>query len=378
MQDEKEFELPKAYEAKAIEAKWYTFWEEGHYFRADPLSKKPPYSIVIPPPNVTGVLHMGHALVNTLQDILIRWKRMSGYEALWIAGTDHAGIATQTVVERHLMATVGKRRSDYGREEFLKLVWEWKERSEKTILSQLRKLGCSCDWSRLRFTMDEGCNRAVKTIFKRLFDDGLIYKGSYLVNWDPITQTALADDEVEYEEREGHLWYFKYHLVDGTGYVRIATTRPETMLGDTAVAVSPKDSRYSHLIGKKVRLPILGREIPVIADHHVDPAFGTGMVKITPAHDPNDYRIGIDHHLPMINIFTPEGFINENGGPYKGMSREEGRIAVVKEMEALGLLEKVERHTLRIGLSYRSKAVIEPYLFQTVVCQDGAVYRKAS
>ena len=355
-------ELPKAYDPKATDAKWYAFWEQGKFFEADAGSKKPPYCIVIPPPNVTGVLHMGHALVNTLQDILIRWKRMSGFEALWVPGTDHAGIATQTVVERHLMATEGKRRSDYSREEFLKHVWAWKEKSEHTILSQLKKLGSSCDWSRLRFTMDAGCNRSVKTIFKTLFEAGLIYRGNYLVNWDPVTQTALADDEVEYEERDGSLWYFKYHLVDGSGYVRIATTRPETMLGDTAVAVSPKDPRYTDLIGKKVRLPLIGREIPVIADHHVDPAFGTGMVKITPAHDPNDYRMGMDHDLPCINILTPDGFINENGGPFKGLSREEARAAVVKQMEALGLLEKVERHTLRVGVSYRSKAVIEPYL----------------
>jgi len=357
-----EEEIAKAYDPKATEAKWDAFWERGKFFEADAESAKPPYSIVMPPPNVTGVLHMGHALVSTLQDILIRWKRMSGFETLWVPGTDHAGIATQTVVERHLMATEGKRRNDYSREDFLKKVWAWKEKSERTILSQFKKLGCSCDWSRVRFTMDEGCNRAVKATFKKLYDEGLIYRGNYLVNWDPITQTALADDEVEYEEREGSLWYFKYHLVDGSGYIRIATTRPETMLGDTAVAVSPKDPRYHHLIGSKVRLPILDREIPVIADHHIDPTFGTGIVKITPAHDPNDYRMGIEHHLPMINIFTPDGFINENGGPFKGLSREDGRIAVVKQMDALGLLEKVEKHTLRIGVSYRSKAVIEPYL----------------
>ncbi len=354
--------MEKAYDAKSTDAKWYQFWEEGKFFLANPTSDKPPYSIVIPPPNVTGVLHMGHALVNTLQDILIRWKRMSGFETLWVPGTDHAGIATQTVVERHLIATEGKRRKDYAREDFLKIVWEWKEKSENTILDQLKRLGCSCDWSRLRFTMDEGCNRSVRTMFKKLFDAGLIYRGDYLVNWDPVTQTALADDEVEYEERRSHLWYFKYPLADGSGYIRIATTRPETMLGDTAVAVSPDDPRYKHLIGEKVRLPLLDREIPVIADHHVDPEFGTGVVKITPAHDPNDYRMGIDHHLEMINILTPDGFINENGGPFRGLSREEARQEVVKQMENHGLLEKIEPHTMRIGLSYRSKAVIEPYL----------------
>ncbi|MCH9627071.1 MAG: Valine--tRNA ligase [Chlamydiales bacterium] len=354
--------MEKAYDAKSIESKWYTFWEENAFFEADATSQKPPYTIVIPPPNVTGVLHMGHALVNTLQDILIRWKRMSGYEALWVPGTDHAGIATQTVVERHLIATEGKRRKDYTRKTFVDTVWKWKEKSETTILMQLKRLGCSCDWSRLRFTMDAGCNRAVRTLFKKLFDAGLIYRGDYLVNWDPITQTALADDEVEHEERQSYLWYFKYHLVDSSEFIRIATTRPETLLGDTAIAVSPSDPRYQHLIGKKVRLPILDREIPIIADHHVDPEFGTGAVKITPAHDPNDYRMGLDHNLEMINILTPDGFINENGGPFQGLSREEARQAVIHQMEGLGLLEKKEPHTLRVGVSYRSKAVIEPYL----------------
>lgn len=354
--------MEKAYDAQKTETKWTQFWEEGEFFKADPESPKPAYCIVIPPPNVTGVLHMGHALVNTLQDILIRWKRMSGFEALWVPGTDHAGIATQTVVERHLIATEGKRRKDYERDAFLKIVWEWKEKSEKTILMQLKRLGTSCDWSRLRFTMDEGCNHAVRRMFKKLFNEGVIYRGNYLVNWDPVTQTALADDEVEYEERTSHLWYFKYHLDDSSEYLRIATTRPETMLGDTALAVSPSDPRYSHLIGKKARLPIIGRLIPIIADHHVDPEFGTGVVKVTPAHDPNDYRMGIDHRLEMINIFTPDGFINENGGPFRGLSREKAREAVVNEMRELGLLEKIEPHTLRVGLSYRSKAVIEPYL----------------
>jgi valyl-tRNA synthetase len=355
-------ELPKAYDPQAIEPKWYTFWEAGNFFKGNPTSDKPPFTIVMPPPNVTGILHMGHALVNTLQDVLIRWKRMSGFETLWVPGTDHAGIATQTVVERHLRAQEGKRKSDYSREAFLEHVWAWKEKSERTILSQIKKLGCSCDWSRLRFTMDEGCSRAVRTVFKKLLDEDLIYRGNYLVNWDPVTQTALADDEVEYEEREGFLWYFKYHLVDESGYLCIATTRPETLLGDTAIGISPQDTRYNHLVGKKVRLPLIGREIPIIADHYVDPTFGTGVVKITPAHDPNDYKIGLEHHLPFINIFTPDGFINENGGPFKGLSREEGRTAVVKQMEVLGLLEKVERHVLRVGVSYRSKAVIEPYL----------------
>lgn len=355
-------ELPKAFEAKNVEEKWYRFWEEGRFFEADASSSKPAYCICIPPPNVTGVLHMGHALVNTLQDILIRWKRMNGYEALWVPGTDHAGIATQTVVERHLIKTVKKRRQDFVREEFLEHVWKWKEKSQDQILNQLKRLGCSCDWSRLRFTMDEGNNRAVRTIFKNLYDDGLIYKGDYLVNWDPVTQTALADDEVEYEERQSSLWHFKYPLSDGSGHVRIATTRPETMLGDTAVAVSPKDPRYVHLVGKTVLLPLVNREIPIVADLSVDPEFGTGMVKVTPAHDPNDYEIGLSHQLPRVNIMTPDGKINENGAQFAGLTMAEARQAVVNAMQELGLLEKIEPHVHRVGVSYRSKATIEPYM----------------
>lgn len=355
-------ELPKAYEAKTVDAKWYQFWQQNNFFHASSTSKKPPYCIVMPPPNVTGVLHMGHALVSTLQDILIRWKRMSGFEALWVPGTDHAGIATQTVVERHLMKTIGKKRKDFSREEFLKHVWNWKENSQKQILSQLARVGCSCDWERLRFTMDEGNNRAVRVMFKKLYDADLIYRGDYLVNWDPVTQTALADDEVEYEERQSFLWHFKYPLKDGSGHVRIATTRPETMLGDTAIAVSPRDQRYTHLIGKKVILPLMDREIPIIADHLVDPEFGTGMVKITPAHDPNDYQMGLTHNLPRINMMTPDGKINENGGKFAGLTMEEGRKAVVKAMQDLGLVEKIEPYVNRVGVSYRSKATIEPYM----------------
>lgn len=355
-------ELPKAYEAKSVDSKWYNFWEKNSYFKANPTSTKPPYCIVIPPPNVTGVLHMGHALVNTLQDILIRWKRMSGFEVLWVPGTDHAGIATQTVVERHLIKTLGKKRSDFTREEFLSHVWQWKDSSESRIIDQLKKLGSSCDWSRLRFTMDEGNNQAVRSIFKKLYDQGLIYRGDYLVNWDPVTQTALADDEVEYEEKESFLWHFKYPLEDNSGYIHIATTRPETMLGDTAVAVSPRDERYQHLIGKNALLPLMDRPIPIIADHHVDPSFGTGMVKVTPAHDPNDYQMGLSHNLPFINILTPDGKINENGGSFAGLSIEDAREAVVKRMTEMGLVEKIEPHIHRVGISYRSKAVIEPYM----------------
>lgn len=355
-------DLPKAYEAKTIDTKWYQFWEGLHFFKANPASSKPPYCIVMPPPNVTGVLHMGHALVSTLQDILIRWKRMSGFEVLWVPGTDHAGISTQTVVERHLMRTQGKKRKDYSREEFLSHVWSWKETSETRIIEQLKRLGSSCDWSRLRFTMDEGNNRAVRTMFKKLFDAGLIYRGDYLVNWDPVTQTALADDEVEHEERQSFLWHIKYPLADNSGFIHIATTRPETMLGDTAVAVSPRDERYTHLVGKQIQLPLTNRLIPIIADHHVDPSFGTGAVKVTPAHDPNDYQMGKTHHLPLINIMTPDGCINANGGPFEGLTMAAAREAVVECLRKEGWLEKIEPHVHRVGVSYRSKATIEPYL----------------
>lgn len=355
-------ELPKTFDSLAVESKWYKFWEENLLFSADPHSDRPPYCIVMPPPNVTGVLHMGHALVNTLQDILIRWRRMQGFEALWIPGTDHAGISTQTVVERHLIKTLGKRRSDFSREDFLKHVWAWKEENENNIVNQLKRLGCSCDWSRQRFTMDQGNNRSVRVMFKKLFDEGLIYRGDYLVNWDPVTQTAIADDEVEYEDKQSFLWYFKYPLVSGSDFIRVATTRPETMLGDTAVAVSPKDPRYAAFIGKMILHPLTGRQIPIIADNYVDPAFGTGAVKITPAHDPNDYTIGINHQLPFINIMTPDGMVNNNGGRFAGLSFEEARKQVVEAMKMEGLLEKIEPHVNRVGISYRSKAVIEPYM----------------
>lgn len=350
-------ELPKAFDPKLVEEKWYSFWEEGNYFQADPQSKKRPFCIVIPPPNVTGVLHMGHALVDTLQDILIRWKRMLGFEALWIPGTDHAGIATQAVVERNLYAKTGKRRKDFSREEFLSHVWDWKNLSEGQILSQLKKLGCSCDWSRLRFTMDEGCNLAVRTAFKKMFDQKLIYQGDYLVNWDPVTQTAISDDEVEHEERDSFLWHIKYPVVGG-GDLIIATTRPETMLGDTAVAVNPSDERYTQFIGKQVRLPLTHRLIPIIADPFVDPAFGSGVVKITPAHDFNDFEVGHRHKLPFINIMTPDGLIKE--GSYAGQTMEEARQSVLKDLK--DLVVRKDPHKLKLGVSYRSKAVIQPYL----------------
>ncbi len=355
-------ELPKSYDAKGVDSKWNEFWESHGFYHADVNSSKSSYCIVMPPPNITGVLHMGHALVSTLQDILIRWKRMSGFEALWVPGTDHAGIATQTVVEKHLLRTMGKKRADFTRDEFLEHTWKWKEENENTIISQLKKIGCSCDWTRKAFTMDPHKNKAVRAMFKKMYDDGLIYRGDYLVNWDPVTQTAIADDEVDYDERQGFLWHFKYPLADRSGFIQIATTRPETMLGDTAIAVSPKDPRYTHLIGKHAIQPITQRKLIIIADMHVDPEFGTGMVKITPAHDPNDYAMGQTHHLEFVNMMTPDGKINEEGGKYAGMTMEEGRKAIVQEMTDLGLLERVEPHTLRIGVSYRSKAVIEPYI----------------
>lgn len=353
---------PKAYDPKDVEEKWYSFWEEREFFKADAHSSKKSFTIVIPPPNVTGVLHMGHALVDTLEDILIRWKRMLGFEALWVPGTDHAGIATQTVVERNLFAKTGKRRKDFSREEFLQHVWEWKELSESRILHQLRKLGCSCDWSRLRFTMDEQSNKAVRACFKKMFDDGLIYQGDYLVNWDPVAQTALSDDEVEYEEKSSFLWHIRYPLEGQAGSISVATTRPETMLGDVAVAVHPKDPRYQHLIGKNILLPLTSRKIPIIADTFVDPAFGSGAVKITPAHDFNDFETGNRHQLPRINLLTPDGRLNEQAGRYAGLDIETAREQIVADLKAEGLLEKTEPHLLRVGLSYRSKAILQPYL----------------
>lgn len=362
--------LPKSYDPSLVEKKWISFWEENAFFQADASSKKPPFCIVIPPPNVTGVLHMGHALTNTLQDILTRAKRMQGFEALWVPGTDHAGIATQTVVERRLFAETGKRRQDYGREAFLEEVWKWKELSEQRILHQLKILGSSCDWSRLRFTMDEGNNRAVRTMFHKLYEEGLIYRGDYLVNWDPVSQTALSDDEVEHEERSSFLWTLRY------GKLFVATTRPETLFGDVALAVHPDDERYRSFIGTEVPLPLTDRMIPVIADPFVDKNFGTGVVKITPAHDFNDYEVGLRHKLPMRNILTPDGKLNEEGGRFAGMPVADARKAVAAALKAEGFLAKEEPHILRVGVSYRSKAVIEPYLSKQWFMRMSAFQKK--
>ncbi|MDE3055476.1 MAG: valine--tRNA ligase [Verrucomicrobiota bacterium] len=355
-------DLPKAYDPKTVEEKWLIPWGKEETFQADPTSSKPPFSIVMPPPNVTGRLHVGHALVNTLQDLVVRWKRMQGFEVLWLPGTDHAGIATQTVVERALYQETGKQRRDFPREEFLQHLWRWKESSEQEILSQIKRLGCSCDWSRLHFTMDAESNRSVRTAFKRLFDAGLIYRGDYLVNWDPVTGTALSDDEVEHEEISSFLWHIRYPLVGEKGAMIVATTRPETLFGDAAVAVHPEDPRYRHLIGKQVRLPLTARTIPIIGDIAVDPAFGTGALKITPAHDFLDFEVGERHQLPRLNILTPDARLNADAGPCAGMSIEKGRRTAVALLKEEGLLEKEEPHLLRVGISYRSKAILQPYL----------------
>ncbi|MFN3920565.1 MAG: valine--tRNA ligase [Methylohalobius sp.] len=352
--------MEKTYDPHTIEQRWYRIWEERGYF--SPSGKGRPYCIMIPPPNVTGSLHMGHAFQDTIMDALIRYHRMLGDNTLWQPGTDHAGIATQMVVER-LLEKEGKTRHDLGREKFIERIWQWKEQSGGTITRQLRRLGASVDWSRERFTMDEGLSRAVREVFVRLYDEGLIYRGKRLVNWDPVLRTAVSDLEVISEEEKGHLWHIRYPLADGSGWLVVATTRPETMLGDVAVAVHPEDERYRHLIGKRVVLPLAEREIPIIADEHVDPEFGTGCVKITPAHDFNDYEVSKRHNLPTINIFTPEARLNDNAPLcYRGLDRFEARKQIVADLEKQGLLEKVEDHLLKVPRGDRSGAVIEPYL----------------
>ena len=348
-------EIAKQYEPHEVEKKWSGFWINKGYFHAEAASNKPPFCMVIPPPNVTGSLHMGHALNNTLQDILARYKRMQGFNVLWLPGTDHAGIATQNVVERELKKE-GKTRQDLGREKFIERVWKWKEQHGGQIIHQLKRLGASCDWARERFTMDEGLMRAVREEFVQLYEEGLIYRNLYLINWCPRCGTALSDLEVEHQEVEGSLWFIKY------GPLTVATTRPETMLGDTAVAVHPDDERYKNLVGKKVVLPLANREITVIADPRVDKEFGTGAVKVTPAHDFNDFVIGNDHKLPRINLFTEAGKMNENGLHFQGLDRFECRKRIVEELEQKGFLEKIEQHKLSVGHCYRCKTVVEPYL----------------
>lgn len=354
-------ELTKVYEPKSVEEKWYKEWESNGYFHGEAVSAKPSYSIVIPPPNITGVLHMGHALNNTLQDILCRWKRMSGFNVLWMPGTDHAGIATQNVVERQLSAE-GKDRHDVGREAFIERVWQWKAESGGQIIGQLKRLGASCDWERERFTMDAGLSRAVREVFVRLYDEGLIYRDNRLINWCPRCHTALSDIEVEHEEKAGHLWHLRYPVVGTDRSLVVATTRPETMLGDTAVAVNPNDDRYKDLIGGTVTLPLVNRQIPIIADEYVDMEFGTGVVKITPAHDFNDFEMGKRHNLDRINIFDESGVINAAGHQYEGLDRFAARKRIVADLEEQGLLEKIQDHTLAVGGCYRCKTVVEPYM----------------
>ncbi len=359
--------LPKAYDFRDVETRWYEEWMKKGLFTATMDRDKPSFSMVIPPPNVTGVLHIGHALNNTLQDILVRYKRMDGYNTLWVPGTDHAGIATQNVVERQLAAE-GLTRHDIGREKFIERVWEWKAKSGGRIIEQLKRLGCSCDWSRERFTMDEGLSRAVREVFVRLYEEGLIYRGDYIINWCPRCHTALADIEVDHDLSKGKLWYIRYPVAQedrddsGPEYVVVATTRPETMLGDTAVAVNPDDQRYKALVGKHLILPLVNRRIPVIADEHVDPEFGTGAVKVTPAHDFNDFEIARRHDLPFVNIFDVNAKLTEEAGPYKGMDRFEARQKVLEDLEAQGLLDHEEEYDLAAGKCYRCKTVVEPKL----------------
>ena len=352
-------ELAKAYEPKEVEDRIYDFWMKGKYFHAEVDPKKKPYTIVIPPPNITGQLHLGHAMDETLQDTLIRWRRMQGYSALWLPGTDHASIATEAkIVEA--MRKEGITKEEIGREKFLERAWAWKDQYGGRIVEQLKKLGSSCDWDRLRFTMDEGCNKAVNHVFKKLYDKGLIYRGERIINWCPHCKTSISDAEVVFEEKEGSFWHLRYPLSDGSGYIELATTRPETMLGDTAVAVHPDDERYKALVGKTVILPLVNKEIPIIADSYVEQDFGTGVVKITPAHDPNDFEVGLRHDLPVINVMDDGGVINENGGKYAGMPALEARKQIVKDLDEAGFLIKIEPIKHNVGTCYRCGTVVEP------------------
>ena len=357
-------ELSKTYSPKEFEDRIYEGWCEAGYFTPDPDSKAPPFTIVIPPPNVTGQLHMGHALDETLQDILVRYKRMQGFNTLWVPGTDHAGIATQIKVEEQLRVTEGLTRYDLGREAFLARVWDWKAQYGNRIISQLKKLGSSCDWTRLRFTMDEGCSRAVREVFVNLYNKGLIYRGNRIINWCPHCKTALSDAEVDYQEQDGHFWHMRYPIKGEDGYVEVATTRPETMFGDTAVAVNPNDEEHKHLIGKTLILPMVGREIPVIGDEYVEIGFGSGCVKITPAHDPNDFLVGQRHNLEQIRVINDDATMNAHAGKYVGMDRYECRRALVKDLEAEGFLIRTEAHSHNVGTCYRCKTTVEPLTHQ--------------
>ena len=355
-------QLEKIYSPKEVEERWGKYWEDNLLFHGDETSTKKSFSIVIPPPNVTGSLHMGHAFNNTLQDILARWKRMLGFEVLWQPGTDHAGIATQNVVERQLHAE-GINRQEIGREEFIKRVWKWRKESGGTINHQLSKLGSSLDWKRDRFTMDEGLSKAVREVFVSLYEEGLIYKGDYIINWCPRCLTALSDLEVEHKETQGHLYNIRYQFKDSKSSLTIATTRPETLLGDSAVAVNPKDERYQSMIGKMLILPLLGRELPLIGDNYVDSSFGSGALKVTPAHDPNDFELGRRHDLGLINVMNPDGSMNEEAGPlYQGLDRFICRKKLVENLKTQNFLESVEEHMHSVGHCYRCHTVIEPYV----------------
>ena len=355
-------ELPKVYEPQEVESRIYETWEKNGCFKGRRDPKRKPFTIVMPPPNVTGQLHMGHAMDSTLQDILIRFKRMQGYAALWVPGTDHAGIATQIKVEEELRVKEGLTRYDLGRDKFLERVWDWKRQYGNRIVEQQKKLGASCDWDRARFTMDEGCSKAVRETFCELYEKGLIYKGSRIINWCPHCVTALSDAEVEYQDKPGHLWYIRYPLTDGSGDLVVATTRPETMMGDTGVAVNPEDERFKHLVGKTCILPIMNREIPIVADEYVELGFGTGAVKMTPAHDPNDFEVGLRHNLETIRVLDDNGVVNANGGKYEGMDRYECRQAIVKDLEEQGYLVKTEPYSHNVGTCYRCHNDVEPII----------------
>ena len=355
-------ELPKVYEPQQVENEIYKMWEENGYFKPQGKKDAKPFTIVMPPPNVTGQLHMGHAMDATLQDTLIRFKRMQGYDALWVPGVDHAGIATQIKVEEELRKNEGLSRYDLGREKFLERVWDWKQKYGNRIVEQQKKLGASCDWSRSRFTMDEGCSKAVREVFVSLYEKGLIYKGSRIINWCPNCVTALSDAEVEYVDKPGHLWHIRYPLADGTGEVVVATTRPETMLGDTGVCVNPGDERYKDIVGKKVILPLVNKEIPIVADDYAEMEFGTGCVKMTPAHDPNDFEVGLRHNLEVIRVLDDNGKVNELGGKYEGLDRYDARKQIVADLEAGGYLVKIDDHAHNVGTCYRCHKDVEPII----------------
>ncbi|MDE5852587.1 MAG: valine--tRNA ligase, partial [Oscillospiraceae bacterium] len=352
-------ELEKIYSPEKFEERLYKKWNDSGYFHAEVDFKKEPYTIVIPPPNITGKLHMGHALDETIQDILIRFKRMQGYAALWVPGTDHAAIATEAKVVEKLKEE-GTSKEELKRDKFLERVWQWKDEYGNRIVDQLKKLGSSCDWQRERFTLDEGCSEAVKEFFVSLYEEGLIYRGEKIINWCPKCQTSISDAEVEYNAQDSFFWHMRYPFVDGSGYLEIATTRPETMLGDTAVAVNPHDKRYRNFVGKKLILPLVNREIPIIADDYVDMEFGTGAVKITPAHDPNDFEVGLRHNLPVINVFTNDAHMNDNSGKYAGMDRYEARKAIVEDLKSGGFIVKIEPHSHNVGQCYRCGSTVEP------------------